>query len=305
MQSHLKYADVSQMWVCVWGSKFSVVSWGFAACARPFLNKRKQTDTLSSSSLLATSISPFSSRPSTVFMFSSFSRTLGRKQFLYKGHSVNYAYVSFIDRGTSLTSWCIQNMFQFSHTPLLELVQSQLGGSLHGESQRQIDREGVSNSRTSKHTGLFQIWKNSKGSVANLIRNLCLQILNLCLQWHVVIVQGLQRRRQETGKRRQHLLCQDNTGSDSILNNDIVLIIPSRVYKTIRWMISIWQNACKCEPTCPLYGRAVYMVFNSIFPLNTMRGLEHCLPNSCRLMNQCNVGIRIFRWSALVTIPAC
>lgn len=54
----------------------------------------------------------------------------------------------------------------------------------------------MSNRRTQNHRSFFHLEKQSSCK-ADLIRNLCLQILNLCLQRHVLIVQGL----TETGKR--------------------------------------------------------------------------------------------------------
>lgn len=62
---------------------------------------------------------------------------------------------------------------------------------------RQKDRKVVcmSNRRTQTRRSVFHLEKQLSYS-ADLIRNLCLQILNLCLQRHVLIVQGL----IETGK---------------------------------------------------------------------------------------------------------
>lgn len=70
--------------------------------------------TLSSSSLLATSINPFSSKLSTVFMFSSFSRALDTNVFYLYSNEQRYRTIK-----------------TFSHTPFLDLVYGQLWGSLH------------------------------------------------------------------------------------------------------------------------------------------------------------------------------
>lgn len=63
------------------------------------------------------------------------------------------------------------NYVQFSHSPLLVLVQSQLRDSLHMESKKD---------ESNRRTQIYFKWITSYE--ANLIRNLCLQFLNLCLQ---------------------------------------------------------------------------------------------------------------------------
>lgn len=74
---------------------------------------------------------------------------------------------------------CLFKLSSCPYTPLLKLVQSQLGGSLHGYNQRQMEGERG----CVKQKGIRTHMVPEKGKrFADLIRNLSLQILNLCLQ---------------------------------------------------------------------------------------------------------------------------
>lgn len=74
---------------------------------------------------------------------------------------------------------CLFRLSSCPYTPLLKLVQNQLGGSLHGYNQRQM--EGERGCVKQKGIRTHMVLEKEK-RFADLIRNLSLQILNLCLQ---------------------------------------------------------------------------------------------------------------------------